>query len=86
MTEITQIEGGIMTTAPTVNSLGGTMYGDGEFVVNFENVNSDQAPMVATVMAGDDGYTVGPFADFERPSVLLASQIIARVRTDRRAA
>ncbi len=73
--------------APSVNALGGTMYGDGEFVVDFENVNTDFAPMVACVCVREDGagYTLGPFADNERPSVQLASQIIARVRADRRA-
>lgn len=69
-----------------MNHLGGAMYGDGDYVIEFENVGSAFAPMVATVLSPKGlGYTVGPFADHQRPTVLLAAQIIARVRADEEA-
>jgi hypothetical protein len=61
--------------------IGGTMYGDGEIVVDFSNVDSQHAPLEAHVLTPSGaGYRVGPFAAGERPSVKLAASIIGRVR------
>jgi hypothetical protein len=66
--------------------IGDYEYGDGEYVVHFENVRSMHAPMVACVFGTGSyyGYTVGPFADFQKPSVELAAAVIAKVRADER--
>jgi hypothetical protein len=67
--------------APTTTYIGGRMYGDGEYVLEFENVDSRLAPMVAAVISpSGHGYTLGPL--YERPSVKLAGALIARVRRD----
>lgn len=38
-----------MSAAPIVSNLGGKMYGDGEFVLEFDNAGSMLAPLMADV-------------------------------------
>lgn len=38
-----------MSSAPRVTLIGGKMYGDGELVLEFENVGSSLAPLMADV-------------------------------------
>lgn len=63
----------------TVTHIGGYMYGDGEYVVSFHNVNSMGSPLKATILApGGKTYEwVGTQTD--KPSVKLASEILASV-------
>jgi hypothetical protein len=66
-----------------VNHLGGHMYGDGEYVVDFENVGSTQAPLVATVLSPTGhGYTLDVRG--LNPNVEAARIIIGWVRADER--
>lgn len=64
-----------------VSHIGGRMYGDGEYVVQFENVGSMQAPLAACVISPNGMYTLS-LGQLQRPSVKLAAEIIARVRAD----
>ena len=65
------------------------MYGDGEYVVEFENADSMQAPLSATVLTpGKHGaylnaYTIGPL-QAKRPSVKLAAHVISLARAEDR--
>lgn len=82
---ITIVEEGARDESPRVVShLGGKMYGDGEYVVEFENVGSMQAPLVACVLTpGGHGYSMKVEG---LPAGKRAAEIvIARVRADEKA-
>ena len=70
-------------TAP-VNSLGGSMYGDGEYVVDFENAESNWAPMRALVFSPSGKFWTVDLADDAKKGVKLAAAIIALVRAQDR--
>ena len=61
-----------------VTHVGGSMYGDGVYVVEFENVGSTQAPLVACVIGPNVSASVR-FDAAQRPSVRLAEIAIALV-------
>jgi len=74
-------------TNPHISHLGGSMYGDGEVVVEFENVDSAQAPMTATVLTPGrhgaylDAYRIANLQS-KRPSVKLAAHVISLARAE----
>lgn len=68
-----------------VSSLGGRMYGDGEFVVEFSGGQFQMAPLKATVMGGALGDGPGDYAEVgfdlgAKQSVATASAAISAVR------
>lgn len=70
---------------PPVNSLGGKMYGDGVYVVEFSGGGGvTGSPLVAHVIVGfGDGEPTlrsAKFGAYEKPSVKLASDLIATAR------
>jgi hypothetical protein len=69
----------------TVNYLGGYMYGDGEYIVEFKNVQSFLAPMAALVITPDrQMYEVG-FQLGTKMSVKTAEAVILRIRSEQEA-
>lgn len=68
-----------------VNHLGGTLYGDGEYVVAFENATNNR-PLTATVFSPTGhSYTITfLFGEETRGSVKLARKVIKNVRADER--
>lgn len=65
-----------------VSSLGGRMYGDGEYIVSFTGGQFQMAPLKATVMGGalgDDSAEVG-FDLGAKQSVATATAAISAVR------
>jgi hypothetical protein len=63
-----------------VSYIGGTMYGDGEYVVEFHYTRSTLGPMKATVL-GPSGLRSVDFEAGTEPNVKTARQVIALART-----
>lgn len=67
--------------APPVTLIGNRMYGDGEYAIEFYNVDSFLAPMQADVLTPSGRIYVVEFKLGEsRPTVELAGSTIALVR------
>jgi hypothetical protein len=68
----------------TVSSLGGKMYGDGEYVVEFSGGGGvTGSPLVATVIGPHDErgtFRTASFGAYEKPSVKLAGTVIGSAR------
>jgi hypothetical protein len=64
---------------PAVSFIGGTMYGDGEYVVEFHYTRSTLGPITATLLAAGSVRSV-EFEDGTEPNVQTARQVIARAR------
>jgi hypothetical protein len=74
----------LMTTATglpagVVTYIGGPMYGDGEYVVEFQNVRSALAPLKAIVL-GPGSLRSVEFEDGTEPNVQTARRVIALAR------
>jgi hypothetical protein len=67
-------------THAQVTHLGGRRYGDGEIVVDFQNVGSTQAPLTAVAVWPDGRAYEGRFTVSDRPSIALAARMIKTVR------
>ena len=69
-------------TATRTTHIGGHMYGDGEYVVEFSNV-SGMAPLRASVIIIATGRIYNAEFDLgSKASVKLAAQVIAQVRRE----
>jgi hypothetical protein len=60
--------------------IGGTMYGDGEYVVTFRGGGTSLAPLSATILGGRDFFSYDRGECGDRPSVKLAATLIAEAR------
>jgi hypothetical protein len=67
-------------TNTAVTHIGGRRYGDGEIVVDFQNVGSTQAPLIAVAICPNGRAYEARFTVRNRPSVTLAARLIATVR------
>jgi len=66
-------------STPVVTYIGGSMYGDGEYVLEFHGAGSMLAPMTATVI-GPGALRSLTFAEGVTPSVDVARRAIAIAR------
>jgi len=60
--------------------IGDRMYGDGEIVVEFENVGASWAPLAAIAFAPSGRSYSCTFGLGQKPSMKLAAQVVASVR------
>jgi hypothetical protein len=68
------------TETHATTHIGGRRYGDGEIVVDFQNVSSTQAPLTAVATCPDGRAYEGRFTVGDRPSVALATRMIKTVQ------
>jgi len=66
--------------APTVNNLGGKMYGDGEYVCEFENASSDLCPTTALLLSPSGQCYTTPLQSDEQANIATARKLILIVR------
>ena len=70
----------VASPKPVVSHVGGSMYGDGEYVVEFRNASSFLVPLSADVMTPSGKLYEVTMSLGDKPSVATARSIIAQVR------